>query len=90
MKFEIGGKYSGLYCLVCGHPAPDLHHVKTRGAGGEKTLPLCRAHHTECHAIGRWTFAKKYKLTDRFREIIGERKYSEWLKTQEVKNEITL
>ena len=44
-------------CAVCGQvPAGDVHHVTTRGAGGgdtkENLMPLCRAHHTEIHAIG--------------------------------------
>jgi len=54
-------------CLVCGAWMPDLHHVKSRGAGGkdEKNIvPLCRVHHTECHTIGRLTFEDKHKLGD--------------------------
>lgn len=41
----------------------DHHHIKTRGAGGKDSdcILLCRAHHSECHNIGRKTFYKKYK-----------------------------
>ena len=60
----------------------DPHHIKTKGAGGLDTVPLCRKHHAECHAIGRWTFAKKYGLMTLFRKIIGERKYQQWLKSK--------
>jgi hypothetical protein len=74
------------YCVVCGRVAEN-HHIKTRGASlkakkelAENKIPLCRGHHVECHAIGRFTFALKYDLLKLFVEVIGERKYSEWLK----------
>ena len=53
-------------CIVCGKSPSDLHHIKSRGAGGDDSLsnllPLCRLHHIEIHKIGRKTFALKYKI----------------------------
>lgn len=55
-------------CAVCGARA-DLHHVDHVGMGrdreeiiheGMEALPLCRAHHQECHTIGQQTFLDKY------------------------------
>lgn len=59
-------------CCICGARA-DLHHVDHVGMGrnrneivheGMKTLPLCREHHTEVHAIGHKTFCEKYHISD--------------------------
>ena len=46
-------------CVVCGG-AVDPHHVKPKC--DFSAVPLCRKHHTECHAIGRKTFQEKYNL----------------------------
>lgn len=50
-------------CLVCNRPA-ELHHIKTRGAGGGdqpfNLIPLDREHHMEVHQIGLSKFADKY------------------------------
>ena len=59
-------------CAVCGKPA-DIHHCEGSriGAGvdrtkvhqlGREVLPLCRVHHTECHAMPESEFMKKYHL----------------------------
>ena len=57
-------------CVICGQRA-DIHHVDHIGMGnnrnkishiGKRGLPLCRAHHTECHNIGD-EFIEKYHLT---------------------------
>lgn len=59
-------------CAVCGKPA-DIHHCEGSriGAGvdrtkvhqlGREVLPLCRVHHTECHAMPESEFVKKYHL----------------------------
>lgn len=57
-------------CVICGKHA-DLHHVDSVGMGrdreeiiheGMEVLPLCREHHQEIHAIGRYTFMNKYHL----------------------------
>lgn len=59
-------------CAVCGKPA-DIHHCEGSriGAGvdrekvhqlGREVLPLCRAHHTECHTMPESEFMKKYHL----------------------------
>ena len=89
--------YSGKRCAVCGHPTPDEHHVKTKGAARKEVrenevnkINLCRQHHTECHAIGRWSFALKYKLLKEFIDALGNVKFEQWLATQteEIKNEV--
>jgi len=53
------------FCVVCGKLA-EGHHIRTRGAGGSddesNILWLCRRHHVEIHTIGKYTFAKKYKI----------------------------
>lgn len=58
-------------CVVCGQRA-DIHHVDAIGMGnnrqkvshiGKRALPLCRTHHTYCHAIGDGAFIEKYHLT---------------------------
>nr|DAH59413.1 MAG TPA: Putative HNHc nuclease [Caudoviricetes sp.] len=59
-------------CAVCGKPA-DIHHCEGSriGAGvdrakvhqiGREVLPLCRAHHTECHTMPEGDFVAKYHL----------------------------
>lgn len=57
-------------CAVCGQKA-ELHHVDQVGMGRDRTeiihegmqiLPLCGAHHTETHSIGKETFCQKYHL----------------------------
>lgn len=54
-------------CLVCGahtEGGNDLHHVKTRGAGGTdhpwNLMPLCNGHHRELHNSGFLTFTRKF------------------------------
>lgn len=59
-------------CAVCGRAA-DIHHCEGSriGAGvdrakvhqlGREVLPLCRAHHTECHTMPEGDFVEKYHL----------------------------
>ena len=48
-------------CVICGKAGPnDAAHVKTRGAGGDKTslISLCRYHHFQQHTLGIETFAQ--------------------------------
>jgi hypothetical protein len=43
----------------------DLHHVKSRGAGGKdkaNLVPLCHAHHMEGHTRGWVTFQNRYEV----------------------------
>lgn len=51
-------------CIICNKQGADLHHLFSRGAGGSddatNLMPLCRAHHSEIHSMGRTTFVKKY------------------------------
>ena len=60
-------------CEICGNQAmKTCHHIMTRGARGKKALVesneiwLCVIHHSECHTIGKRTFASKHGLEDRF------------------------
>lgn len=57
-------------CAVCGCRA-DIHHVDAVGMSrnrqkishvGMRALPLCREHHTECHAMGDDLFIQRYHL----------------------------
>lgn len=57
-------------CCICGQRA-DLHHVDRIGMGRDRTdvvhegmeaLPLCRAHHTEAHAMPDAEFFSRYHL----------------------------
>lgn len=59
-------------CAVCGRHA-DLHHAEGSHVGsgfnrnevhhlGREALPLCREHHTECHAMPEADFLEKYHL----------------------------
>ncbi len=61
-------------CLICGSKA-DPAHIKSRGAGGadeaSNLLALCRAHHTEQHAIGFVRFAEKHPKVLRALEARG-------------------
>lgn len=44
-------------CEACGRPASEVHHVRTKGAGGDddpaNLLSLCREHHAEVHTMGK-------------------------------------
>lgn len=50
-------------CVACGASWSDLHHIKTRGAGGDdqewNLMPLCRACHTQVHQIGLGHFSQR-------------------------------
>lgn len=71
-------------CAVCGRAA-DIHHCEGSriGAGvdrakahqlGREVLPLCRVHHTECHAMPEGDFVAKYHLqTVRLDEALCKR-----------------
>lgn len=51
-------------CIVSGEKGVDLHHLRSRGAGGPdeswNLMPLSRALHTEIHRGGLGRFTKKY------------------------------
>ena len=51
-------------CHVCGVTPVDVHHVRTKGAGGgddlNNLISLCRVCHTKVHQMGVKTFWKKY------------------------------
>ena len=60
------------YCEICGAPNAHRHHVFSRGAWGKAAevlaniIFLCWKHHSEAHTLGRWTFADRYGLRERF------------------------
>lgn len=62
------------YCMICGFPDPDRHHIKTRGSGGSdedfNILNICRIHHIEIHNIGNYEFCKKHPI---IMEILDEK-----------------
>ena len=47
-------------CCICGNPVADAHHLRIVGHkrgmsvknGDDYTIPLCRRHHEELHAMG--------------------------------------
>lgn len=61
-------------CIICKKKA-ELHHIKSRGAGGSddswNLMPLCRRCHSECHMIGQVTFMKKYPIYEKLLRIKG-------------------
>lgn len=61
-------------CQVCGVTPVDVHHVRTKGAGGgddlHNLISLCRICHGKVHQVGSKTFFKKYgKAIAWFREM---------------------
>lgn len=67
------------HCEVAGcraAPAPEPHHIRTRGAGGTddpvNLIRLCGPHHVEVHKVGRWTFADRYNMRARFERAINQ------------------
>lgn len=62
-------------CIICGMKNPHVHHVTTRGAGGDDVennlVPLCSAHHTEIHQVGNQAMADKYPAFHIWIEIQG-------------------
>ena len=63
-----------LMCLVCGKVGPgDIHHVKSRGAGGKDDLwnimPLCRQCHCDIHRVGMKYHAENYPMVKRWLEL---------------------
>ncbi|MSS64574.1 putative HNHc nuclease [Velocimicrobium porci] len=57
-------------CAICGQKG-EVHHWDAIGMGNDRKhyddsknrkICLCRAHHTECHTIGRDVFEDKYKV----------------------------
>ena len=63
-----------LGCMICSRTPSFLHHIKTRGSGGdnsrENLAALCLGCHSEVHQIGAVTFFKKHS---RYREILEAR-----------------
>lgn len=54
-------------CVVCGRGPSDPHHEPPRGRDGRgddaDTVPLCRRHHDERHAIGRRAFDERHGVS---------------------------
>lgn len=61
--------YHFMTCLLCDNNA-EPHHIKSKGSGGDDHIdnlaPLCRAHHTEVHMKGTYTFSEKYKVYKKY------------------------
>ena len=63
-------------CLACGVGGPsDIHHVKSRGAGGGddafNIIPLCRVCHERWHKMGGGTFVKKKPHVGEYLKSMG-------------------
>jgi len=71
------------YCEVgrCNRPG-EGHHITPRSLGGcdckENKITMCRLHHSLLHSIGKWIFAKRFNLVEKFRE--AEAHYKECAK----------
>ncbi len=61
-----------LPCVVCRRGPSDPHHEPPRGrrrdSGDENTVPLCRPHHDERHAIGAEAFEARHNV-----DLLAER-----------------
>lgn len=60
----------------CSTGPVDVHHITTRGAGGDNhdwdnIAGLCRLHHVEIHQIGRLTFCMRYSQWRKYLAKIG-------------------
>lgn len=51
-------------CVVCGRFDCEPHHVKSRGAGGDKSslVPLDRRCHIMFHAMGKESFERRFMI----------------------------
>jgi 5-methylcytosine-specific restriction endonuclease McrA len=63
-------------CLACECPPPvDIHHIKSRGAGGKddiwNVIPLCRFCHSKWHNQGAKTFLENYPSVKKYLESVG-------------------
>jgi len=62
------------FCVACGGPGTDRHHIKTRGNGGPdddwNCVFLCRSHHVELHHRGQ---VRLYKANVRFAGALKEK-----------------
>jgi predicted restriction endonuclease len=73
---KVVDNYRKVYrrCEICGVMPVEIHHIKTRGAGGndevQNLIALCIEHHTEVHKTGVFTFSNKYGLTERFSHVL--------------------
>ena len=66
------------FCEVCGDYGIQVHHIRSRGAGGDdeaiNLMSLCPEHHTEYHTIGHEKFGVKYGLSNRIKEALNRSK----------------
>jgi len=79
MKSQIKAyRKAHLFCEVCGMPDTQIHHIRTRGAGGSddatNLLALCYYHHTKIHAIGSRKFAYIHGLQEKFSTALNKRR----------------
>ena len=59
-----------LTCYICGYHIVDVHHLNSKGSGGDdienNLITLCRKHHSELHQIGLKKFSWKYPRIKEF------------------------
>lgn len=64
-----------LFCIVCGAPNPQPHHVSTKGSGGQDTadnlMPLCFREHRLWHDKGAKYMTENYPSVLRWLENAG-------------------
>lgn len=60
----------GAYCIFCGNPSIEAHHVRFRAKGGKgrytNLLPLCQDHHRDAHTYNSIRKTLEYKLEQTF------------------------
>ena len=82
-----------LWCLVCLDTPCDVHHVKTRGAGGhdlpENLMPLCPKHHGLVHLSGLWKISEENKAVDNWLILAGwekDERRKKWIPPELLRN----
>ena len=72
------------YCIICGRPRTDIHHVINGTANRKKSeafgliIPLCRKHHEMIHTNQIIDILWKQKAQIQFEKIHG---HDMWMKT---------
>lgn len=83
-------KPSGLRCVICGTDADvERHHVGGRNHVAGFTMPFCREHHAQFHALLRAAGVNLEYTSDRFervRRALQTFTIAQWVLTEQLKN----